>query len=69
MPSPCSKPGDPPKPRVVVPSSVRVDDIADTKFAKPFVLKIKPSDIDVMTLVLNEWRTEQFNYLQRKFHQ
>jgi hypothetical protein len=64
-----SKPGDPVKSHVVVPTSVRVDDIADTKFSKPFVLKVTPSDIDVLTLVLNDWRTEQFNYLQRKFVQ
>lgn len=50
-----------------MPTSVQVDDIYDTKFPKPFVLKVKPTDIDILTLVLNEWRTEQFNYLQRKF--
>ncbi len=68
-PSLSSKPGGPVMPLVVVPTFVRVDDIADTKFPKPFVLKIKPSDIDVLTLVLNEWRNEQFHYLKRKFAQ
>ncbi len=68
-PSPSSQPGAPAKSLVVVPTSVRVDDIADTKFPKPFVLKIKPSDIDVLTLVFNDWRNEQFHYLKRKFSQ
>ena len=66
-PLPYWKPGGPAKPLVAVPTSVRVDDIADTKFQKPFVLKVTPSDIDVLTLVLNDWRNEQFHYLQRKF--
>ena len=66
-PSPSSQPGAPVKSLVVVPTSVRVDDIYDTKIAKPFVCKLKSVDIDALTLVLNDWRTEQFNYLQRKF--
>ncbi len=62
-----SKPGDLPKSPVVAPKSVLVDDIYNTKFPKPFVCKIKSTDIDALTLILNDWRTEQFNYLQRKF--
>ncbi len=60
-------PGAQVKSLVVAPKSVRVDDIYDTKIAKPFVYKLKSVDIDALTLVLNDWRTEQFNYLQRKF--
>lgn len=60
-------PGAQVKSLVVAPKSVRVDDIYDTKIAKPFVCKLKSVDIDALTLVLNDWRTEQFNYLQRKF--